>query len=332
MITVWMPVYNEARNLQRAIDSVLGQSYTPFELIISDNHSTDGSGAIIDDAVRKDWRIRKVMPPTHLKSYWHMRYVYDDVLARSDTMRYSIFIGGHDEWKPNLLEILLARAEVEPRAAIVYTDSYEIDDAGAVLRQYCGWVQVKDLQRSLVPHHVLLGLTHNLCWGGLWREELRRRIEYRDPCIGLDHLLIAEAALLGDLIYQPGSAVMLGRAPDHAEGIEAYVRKHIPERNQKIPMLDFIHQLEWACLLVDKAVQGDGFAGQDAAANMLKHSLVLAYCVKYWQNLNAFEGGFQAFFGHPTIQGIMGSSTIAMAQFNGLLEQVMQAAQAYDAE
>jgi len=317
--------------LQRAIDSVLQQTYTPFELVISDNYSTDGSAAIIDAAVQRDSRVRKVMPPSHMKSYWHMRYVYDEVLAKTPGIRYSIFIGGHDEWKPNLLSTLLQRAETEPNASIVYTDSYEIDDAGNVLKQYCGWVQAKEVTRSLIPHHILLGLTHNMCWGGLWREDKRRQIEMRDPCVGVDHLIIAEMALVGDIVYQHGSAVMLGRAPDYADGAKAYLKKHIPERNQKVPALDFMAQLEWACLLVDKATRGDGFASQPAALSMLKHSLISAYAVKYWQNLNGFEGGFQAFFGHPKFQAIMGTSTVAMGQFEELLKETMQAGQAYSA-
>ena len=63
MIVVWMPVYNEARNLQKAIDSVLAQTFTDFKLVISNNFSTDGSDQIIDAAVARDSRVVKVMPP-----------------------------------------------------------------------------------------------------------------------------------------------------------------------------------------------------------------------------------------------------------------------------
>ena len=319
MITVWMPVYNEARNLQRAIDSVLSQTLPWFDFVISDNHSTDGSGAIIDAAARKDSRIRKVSPPEHCNSYVHSRYVYDEILGKATNNRYSIFLGGHDAWKPNLLRVLFERMQAEKNAAIVYTDSFVIDDASQVLRQYCGWIQAKDLTRYLIPHHVLLGLTHNIVWGGLWNEEKRLQVPVRGPCVGMDHLLITEMALLGDVLYQEGSAVLLGQSPQHAEGIHGYVRKHLPKPQEGFAARDFMAQLKWACDLVEKASQGDPIASQPAALNMLKHSMISAYAIKYRYNLDGFEGGFQALFGNPVFQSLMGTSTVAMNQFDTLL-------------
>src|SRR5689334_21001107 len=42
---IGMPVYNGQRYLRKALDSVLGQTYRRFELVISDNASTDDSAA-----------------------------------------------------------------------------------------------------------------------------------------------------------------------------------------------------------------------------------------------------------------------------------------------
>lgn len=41
LVSVGMPVYNGAKTLRRAMDSILGQDYSNFEFIISDNASTD---------------------------------------------------------------------------------------------------------------------------------------------------------------------------------------------------------------------------------------------------------------------------------------------------
>jgi len=322
MITVWMPVYNEARDLQAAIASVLNQTHTDFELVISDNHSTDGSAAIIDAAVKQDGRVRKVMPASFGKSYVHTRFVYDEVLAKSVDTEYSIFIGGHDIWQPNLLEVLIRRASVEKNAAIVYTDSYEIDEADRVLRQYCGWVQAKEVTRCLIPQHVLLGLTHNIVFGGLWNEAKRQQIVMRGPCVGMDHFMIAEMALRGDILFEQGSAVMMRRAPDFSGGSKAYLRKHLPDSTTLTPALDFLTQLEWACDLVDRAVLGDPFASQPAAVNMLKHAMICGYAIKYRYNLEGFDGGMQAFFGNSRFQALMGTSTVAMEQFREMLLSV----------
>ena len=57
-ITVLMPVYNAERHLREAIDSILDQSFKPFEFLIIDDGSTDRSADII--ASYRDPRIRFV--------------------------------------------------------------------------------------------------------------------------------------------------------------------------------------------------------------------------------------------------------------------------------
>ena len=57
-ISVTVPVYNTAQFLPRCIDSILSQSFTDFELLLVDDGSTDGSGAICNAYAEKDSRIR----------------------------------------------------------------------------------------------------------------------------------------------------------------------------------------------------------------------------------------------------------------------------------
>ena len=60
LISVCMPVYNTAQFLGAAIDGVLAQTYSYFELIICDNCSTDGSAGIAEEYAARDPRIRLV--------------------------------------------------------------------------------------------------------------------------------------------------------------------------------------------------------------------------------------------------------------------------------
>ena len=57
-VTVVMPVYNGERFLGQAIESILGQTYSNFELFIVDDASTDGSVDIIRSY--QDARIRLI--------------------------------------------------------------------------------------------------------------------------------------------------------------------------------------------------------------------------------------------------------------------------------
>lgn len=61
LVSVIMPSYNHAKYIPEAIESVLGQTFPDFELIIIDDGSQDGSQQIIEDYKKKDERIRTVL-------------------------------------------------------------------------------------------------------------------------------------------------------------------------------------------------------------------------------------------------------------------------------
>ncbi len=56
-VTIILPVFNQERYLEETIDSILGQQYTDFELLIVDDGSTDNSSAIIRRFQEKDTRV-----------------------------------------------------------------------------------------------------------------------------------------------------------------------------------------------------------------------------------------------------------------------------------
>jgi glycosyltransferase involved in cell wall biosynthesis len=57
-ISVIVPVYKAEKYLHRCIDSILAQTFTDFELLLINDGSPDNSGAICDEYVQKDSRVR----------------------------------------------------------------------------------------------------------------------------------------------------------------------------------------------------------------------------------------------------------------------------------
>ena len=86
-VSIGLPVYNGERYLSETIESILKQSYRNFELIISDNGSTDQTQRICKTYAAKDRRIRCVRHEINRGANWNFRYVFG--LARGIYFRWS---------------------------------------------------------------------------------------------------------------------------------------------------------------------------------------------------------------------------------------------------
>ena len=62
-LSIIMPVYNVERYIEETIDSILGQTFTDFELILVDDGSKDDSGKICDAYAKKDRRVKVLHKP-----------------------------------------------------------------------------------------------------------------------------------------------------------------------------------------------------------------------------------------------------------------------------
>ncbi|HAZ61069.1 MAG TPA: hypothetical protein DCY89_05790 [Gammaproteobacteria bacterium] len=76
-ISIGMPVYNGQRFLRQAIESILAQSHPNFELIISDNASTDQTAEICAEYAHRDERIRYVRQERNIGAAANFRFVLD---------------------------------------------------------------------------------------------------------------------------------------------------------------------------------------------------------------------------------------------------------------
>lgn len=98
-VTVGLPVYNGEAYIRRAVDSVLSQTFTDFELIISDNASTDSTSTICKEYVEKDQRITYTVYERNMGGIFNFLSVLSK--AKSD---YFVWIAYDDYWEPTFLE------------------------------------------------------------------------------------------------------------------------------------------------------------------------------------------------------------------------------------
>ncbi|MCI9663882.1 MAG: glycosyltransferase family 2 protein [Lachnospiraceae bacterium] len=101
LISVIIPVYNVEKYLEKCLDTVLSQTYTNIEVILVNDGSSDGSGAIIDSYACKDERVRVIhLPENKGVSYARNRGI--DILKGE----YTIFVDADDYVEPDFLEKL----------------------------------------------------------------------------------------------------------------------------------------------------------------------------------------------------------------------------------
>ena len=74
-ISIGMPIYNGEQFLHQRLESILSQTFTDFELIISDNASTDSTGKICEEYARKDHRIRYIRQEKNIGALLNFNFV-----------------------------------------------------------------------------------------------------------------------------------------------------------------------------------------------------------------------------------------------------------------
>ena len=117
LVTIGLPVHNGAKTLRRALDGILAQDFFRFDLVISDNASTDETAAIIEHYSTKFERLslrRRAVKTSAVDNFWSL-------LDNCDT-RFFVWIADDDWWEPQFLSKCVARLNEDSTTQLVFTD------------------------------------------------------------------------------------------------------------------------------------------------------------------------------------------------------------------
>ena len=196
LVSIGLPVYNGERYLRQAIESLLAQDYGNFELIISDNASTDSTFTICQEYQAKDKRIRLYKNDRNL---W-MAYNFNNVFHLSSG-KYFMWAAHDDLWGSTFISKCVARLEQNPAAIMCETDAQHIDQFGNK-----GYTQIvaetlgMDVSQRL---HKLMTELGGFNAYALMRSEALRKTNLLQPKFGLDIILLMELTMLGELVKVP---------------------------------------------------------------------------------------------------------------------------------
>ena len=199
LVSVGLPVYNGEDYIESAVDSILSQTFTDFELIISDNASTDATESICRKYAKDDARVRYVRTPDNRGAMWNFNEVFRH--ARGEYYKPA----SHDDLHaPQFLERCLdVYGEAPSSVVLVYPKTVLIDGIGEKIEDYEDRLDL----RGVVPSDRLCRYLRNVRLINA-QFGLHRRVAYASTrrlqhFVSADTILMAELALRGEIWELP---------------------------------------------------------------------------------------------------------------------------------
>lgn len=205
-VSIGLPVYNGEDYLRESLDALLAQTYTDFELIISDNASTDATAEICREYAERDPRIRYVRQEANIGAA--PNHNVPAALARG---RYFKWASDDDLYRPELLAKCVEAIEQRPYHVLAHAWDAVIDQHGKVVLEtpYVLETDSPDPARRL--RSLLVEPGGNDYYGVIRTDVLRRVLPY-GSYPNSDRTLVAALALHGPF-YQVPEVLYLRR--DH---------------------------------------------------------------------------------------------------------------------
>jgi len=198
LVSIGMPVYNGEKYLRQAIESILGQTYSNLELVISDNGSTDSTQTIWEEYARRDPRVRCFRHDVNRGATWNYCAVF-----RHSRGKYFKWASHDDLCAPTFLERCIEVLESDPHVALCTTRTTIINDNGDAVGVYPYTFGVRGN-----PRHERYNTFHRLYSEadfcnpifGVFRSDVLMKTPLIESFISSDRVLVGEIALHGEIV------------------------------------------------------------------------------------------------------------------------------------
>jgi glycosyltransferase involved in cell wall biosynthesis len=194
-VSVGVPVYNGDPYLAEALQSIADQTFADFEVVISDNASTDGTETVCREVVARDPRFRYVRQEHNRGAARN----YNDVLALA-AGEYFKWASHDDLIAPTFLERCVGVLDAAPLdVVLVYPKSAFIDAEGRLIEEWEDELDLRMSRPSTRFDTFLRNHEKSHALFGLHRIERLRATRQHGNYVGADAVLLAEIALSGQV-------------------------------------------------------------------------------------------------------------------------------------
>ncbi|NKQ55746.1 glycosyltransferase family 2 protein [Amycolatopsis sp. K13G38] len=231
-LSVGLPVYNGEDYLAEALDALLGQTFEDFELVISDNASSDGTEEICRTYLAKDSRIRYLRLEQNIGAAGNHNYVFGQ--CRGELFKW----GSHDDlYGRDLLKRCVEALDERPSVILAHVHNAVIDGEGNVTYPFDYRLET-DSPRAPVRFRSLLFEPGGDDFYGVMRADVLRRVKPHDSYHHADRTFVAEIALHGPFHQVPELLYFRRDHPGRAERANPTLRKRCanldPKRADKL--------------------------------------------------------------------------------------------------
>jgi glycosyltransferase involved in cell wall biosynthesis len=235
-VSIGFPVFNGEKYLRLAMESILQQDYTDFELIISDNASTDATQEICGELAAKDARIRYSRNATNIGACKNFKRVFE--LSKGEFFAWA----AHDDVHlPGFLRRCVEVFDQAPSTLVLVAPRTEFIDEKGVSKQ----IRVERLHTTRALPHQRVGDVLRNVWrataqNGLFRSAALRKTRLIEGFWASDYVLLLELAILGEIWEIPETLFLKRDHPDRScrrnnskSDFAAWFDPEEKERNQR---------------------------------------------------------------------------------------------------
>lgn len=206
-VSIGLPVYNGAVYLEAALDSILAQDFTDFEVIISDNASTDTTEEICRRYAANDSRIQYSRLPENQGAARNYNRVFE-----LSSGKYFKWAAHDDVLHPHFLTRCVEVFEQGGDSlSLVHVSAEFIDESGAVVRPDGDRMHAVSNLAAVRAFRVLQSMSMVAAVFGLFRRETLEKTRLIGSFISSDYVLLLETAILGKVVYTPGEPLFQRR-------------------------------------------------------------------------------------------------------------------------
>lgn len=219
LVSVGVPVFNEGRYIEAAIRSLLDQSYSNIEIIISDNGSEDRTVELCEKFAHIDNRVKLFKQKTNIGGFNNFQFVRNQAIGK-----YFMWAGAHDLWDKNFIQKSIELMEKDLGIVNVYPRTHEIDEDATFIREWPDNIETRGLDDALDRYKKIVWEMANVnSIYGVFRSETLNKLQIEEVLMW-DNVTIASLALEGEMVLISEPLFFRRRVREIENRAQRYIR------------------------------------------------------------------------------------------------------------